>query len=315
MVACYKCGPFADIHGKLGMIPTWSIAVFAHNEANGIAATLRSIDVAAQGTEARVFVLVNGCRDHTATIARALALASVQLQVVEIPLADKSNAWNLYLHTIAATPQTDSARLHAFIDGDVLIEPDSLHALAAAFEEVPTANAAGALPSSGRDRDAWCRRMVANGTLAGGLYALRGDFVERIRKRNIRIPLGFIGDDWLVSLWAKSDLNPLVAATPLAPRVVFANQAGFSFRSLSPWRPGDYRIYGRRLWRYALRGVQFEMVLGWLWHQLPESLPHDVEQLYQLALPPSRLKWVGWSSVLRFLAVQNIRNLRERLWH
>lgn len=292
------------------MIPTWSIAVFAHNEASGIAASLRSIDVAAQGADIKVFVLANGCRDRTAAIVRELAFVSVQVQVIEIPLADKANAWNLYLHRIAAMQHPDFALLHAFVDGDVLVEPDSLRALAAAFDQAPTANAVGALPSSGRDRDAWCRRMVANGTLAGGLYALRGDFVERIRQRDIRIPRGFIGEDWLVSLLAKSDLNPVVAVTPSAPRVVFANQAGFSFRSLSPWRPGDYRIYLRRLWRYALRGVQFEMAVGWLWHQPPESLPHGVEQLYQLALPPSRLKWVGWTSLLRFLAVQRIRNLR-----
>ena len=37
------------------------------------------------------------------------------------------------------------------------------------------------LPTAGRDREAWSRRMIAHGTLAGGLYALRGDFVERIR--------------------------------------------------------------------------------------------------------------------------------------
>jgi hypothetical protein len=238
---------------------------------------------------------------------RELALTSPRLRVVEIPLGDKANAWNHYVHTLAI-----AADMHVFVDGDVQVEPGALPALAAALAEVPTANAAGALPTTGRDREAWRVRMLAHGTLAGGLYALPGAFVERIRQRAIRLPQGLIGEDWLVSVLANSDLQPLAMDPVAGQRVVFARQAGFAFRSLSPWRPTDYRVYLRRLWRYALRGVQFEIVLGWLWHYPPESLPPEIEQLYLRARPPSRLKWVGWTSPLRLRAVQKVRGVRAQ---
>lgn len=294
------------------MTVAWSIAVFAHNEADRIAATLRSIVNAAQGVPVDVVVLANGCRDRTAEIVRELALASDHLRVVEIALGDKANAWNIHVHQIPATQATDLVTMHVFVDGDVLIEPGSFAALAAAFDQVPNANAVGALPTTGRDREAWSRRMIANGTLAGGLYALRGDFIERIRLRKIRIPQGLIGEDWLVSLLASSDLKPVALGVASDTRVVFTPHAGFSFRSLSPWRPSDYITYLRRLWRYSLRGVQYEMAFGWLWHRPPEALPPDIEQLYLLALPPSRLKWVGVTSFLRFLAIQKVRRARSK---
>ena len=298
------------------MTATWSIAVFAHDEADRIAATLRSIVVAAQGVPVDVVVdvvvLANGCRDRTVEIVRELALQSNHLRVVEIALGDKANAWNHYVHNIAATAPAEVVAMHVFVDGDIRVEPGSFAALAAAFHQVPSANAVGALPTSGRDREAWSRRMIASGTLAGGLYALRGDFVERIRQRKIRIPQGLIGEDWLVSLFASSDLNPVALSLASAPRVAFAPDAGFSFRSLSPWHPADYRTYLRRLWRYALRAVQYEMAFGWLLLRAPETLPPEVEQLYLLTLPPSRLKWIGPTSLLRFFAVQKVRGVRSK---
>lgn len=294
------------------MTTTWSIAVFAHNEAANIAATLGSICVVEDGITIRVVVLANGCSDRTASIVRELATLNNNLQVIEIPLADKANAWNLYIHEISANSSLSVAEMHVFIDGDVQVESGSLKALAAAFEQAPTANAAGALPVTGRDREAWRRRMLANGTLAGGLYALRGSFVERIRRRGIRIPQGLIGEDWLVSLFAKSDLQPLAGNGYAVLPIAFPSGAGFSFRSLDPQRLKDWHTYLRRLWRYALRGVQFEMLFGWLMHQPPEALPPNMEQVYRQALPPSRLKWIGPTSPLRFLAIQRIRLLRTR---
>ena len=293
---------------------TWSIAVFAHNEAACIAATLRSIEVAAQGMAVQVVVLANGCQDGTADVVRALAAASPQLRVVEIALADKANAWNAYVHHIAATPCANPPTLHVFVDGDVQVAPAALRALAERLDQVPMAHAVGALPTTGRDRAGWSQRMRDHGTLAGGLYALRGDFVARLRQRGIRLPQGLIGEDWLVSLWAGRDLQPVAMAVDSVEHVVFAPAAGFSFQSLSPWRAQDYRTYARRLWRYAQRGVQYEMVWQWLWLRPPESLPPDVPTLYAQAPAPSRLRWTGSGvgSLLRCLAVQQVRRVQAR---
>lgn len=289
-----------------------SVAVFAHNEAARIGAALESLFAAAEGRTLQVTVLANGCRDGTADIVRELARHNPQLQLLESALADKAEAWNSYVHQVAARAPASQALLHVFMDGDVQPGPGSLSALAAALALAPHANAAAALPNSGRDRDAWRRRMVANSALAGGLYALRGEFVQRLRARGVRVPRGFVGEDWLVSLFAVSDLQPTAWGGILPSRVQMAPGASFSFRPLSPWRPADYRVYLRRLWRYTLRGVQFELATSWLLHQPPETLPPDAEQLALWAPLPSRLKWVGWTSPLRSWAVQALRRRRAR---
>ena len=247
------------------MAVTWSIAVFAHNEAARIAATLRSIEAATQGMAVQVVVLANGCQDGTAQVVRTLAADAPHLRVVEIALADKANAWNAYVHGIAAMPSAGPPTMHVFVDGDVQVAPGALRALAERLAQVPAAHAVGALPTTGRDRHGWRQRMLRQGTLAGGLYALRGSFVQTLRQRGIRLPQGLIGDDWLVSLWAGRNLQPIAMAVDYSKHVVFALEAGFAFRSLSPWRVQDYRTYARRLWRYAQRGVQHEMVWQWLW--------------------------------------------------
>jgi hypothetical protein len=137
--------------------------------------------------------------------------------------------------------------------------------------------------------------------------------VQTLRQRGIRLPQGLVGEDWMVSLWAGRDLQPIAMAEDGRGYVVFAPDAGFAFRSLSPWRLRDYRTYLRRLWRYAQRGVQHEMVWQWLWLRLPESLPPDVQTLYAQAGTPSRLLWTGSAlgSLLRCLAVQKVRRVRR----
>lgn len=292
----------------------WAVAVFAHNEGPRIAAALQSIVDAANGHPLQITVLANGCRDDTAAVAQAFAAhrPAGEVQVLLIALGDKANAWNAFVHDVAAKRPPDAVAMHVFVDGDVRVEPGALPALAAALAQQPEAHAVGALPTTGRDREAWRERMLRSATLAGGLYALRDSFVQRLVQRDIRVPVGLIGEDWFVSVLARFDLQPVNPIAGMVPRVVFAPDAGFAFRSLSPWRWGDHRVHWRRLWRYALRGVQFEIVLGLLLHQHPDHLPRDVSGLYRDGPMPSRLKWVGRTSVLRSLAVARVRQLRSR---
>lgn len=292
------------------MPPTLSVAVFAHAEAPGLTAALASLAAAAtaSGLDCTVTILANGCREAALASAREFAARHARWQVAEIPVADKANAWNTYVHALSAgAPGTG---LHVFLDGDVTINPTALTALAAAHAAQPAASAIGALPLSGRSRHQWIADMQRSGTLAGGLYALPEAFLARLRQRGIRLPRGLIGEDLALSLLAKCDLQPLARASLSAAPVVFAPGAGFAFPSLSPWRPADYRLYWQRLRRYALRGVQFEMLFAWLVHQPPETLPATVAELYRRGALPSRLKWVGPISCLRFLAVQQIRRDR-----
>lgn len=296
------------------MTSPWSVALFAHNEASRIELALRSLVESADGHPLDITVLANGCTDRTAAIARDFArnCDAAHINVVEISTGDKSNAWNVYVHEVTSRQVPGTVTMHVFADGDIRVEKGALAALAAALASTPTPNAAGAMPTTGRDREAWRHRMVSRGTLAGGLYALHADFVARIRQRGIRLPGGLIGEDTLVSILAGQDLRTITDRAGQRALVVFAPDAGFAFRSLRPWRPGDQKIYLRRLWRYALRSVQFEMLFDALDWQPPETMPAHIEQLYRFGRLPSRLKWVGRTSPLRTLAVMKIRRFQRR---
>jgi hypothetical protein len=105
--------------------------------------------------------------------------------------------------------------------------------------------AAGGMPATGRDRDAWRERMVAHGSLAGNLYALRGTFVERVRDRRIRMPVGLVFEDAFVSWLVATQLGDPDALGE-EPQCVFHGNAEFSFTSLSPAELRDYRTNARR---------------------------------------------------------------------
>ena len=294
----------------------WSVAVFAHNEAKRITKALDSIVRASEGRRVEITVLANGCKDRTSDVVREFAkkMSLENIHVVDISIGDKANAWNIYIQDIAKSQKHKTISMHVFIDGDVVIEPGSLAALDAALANNPEVNAVGAFPVSGRDKVAWKNRMESGGMLAGNLYALSVDFVAKLQARRIRIPLGFIGEDWLVTLYASSNLQPLIMYVDQHRRVIFAPDAGFAFRSLCVWRASDIRIYLRRLWRYALRSVQLEMLIHQLQYQNPETLPDDVKTIHMSYPLPSRLKWIGYLhlSLLRILVIQWIRICRSR---
>ena len=161
------------IASRAGRRPSRSLAVFAHNESGRIGAALQSIVQAAAGIDVEVWVLANGCTDATSDEVRACATVLPDLWLAEIDVADKANAWNVFVHELIMPERAREIETYFFMDGDVTLERDALALLASSLDDVPTAQAAGGMPATGRDRDSWRARMVRNGTLAGNLYALR----------------------------------------------------------------------------------------------------------------------------------------------
>jgi hypothetical protein len=291
----------------------WALAVFAHNEATHIEAALRQVAAAAGGEPVAVCVLANGCTDATAAVVRACAAWLPDLWLCEIALGDKANAWNRFVHEAFDDVRAAGIDAFFFTDGDVTMGPGALPALASVFDQVASVNGAGALPATGRDRDAWRQRMVDNGMLAGNLYALRGEFVRRLRARGVRLPKGLIGEDFCVSWLVATAAGEHIHRRPPEPMCAFHPDASFSFRSLSPWRWRDQRTYWRRKWRYAVRGLQHQMLVQLLIQRGLHAMPADVAALYATAPLPSRLLWVGWiDTPMRTLAMLKIRAARRR---
>ena len=291
--------------------PSWSLAVFAHNESGRIRQALESIVQAAGDNDVEVWVLANGCTDSTTEDVRACTSVLPNLWLAEIDVADKANAWNVYVHDLITSERAGEIETYFFMDGDVRLERDALGLLAAALSSVPTAQAAGGMPASGRDRASWRARMVRNGTLAGNLYALRASFVDRVRQARVRVPIGLVFEDSLVS-WLVATKFGQTRWRPENPQCIFCANAEFSFRSMSPMRPGDYPVYLRRKWRYTTGGLQLEMLTTVLRAKGLAAMPPDVHALYIDGPLPSRLRWVGVDTPLRLLAVMWIRSLRRQ---
>ena len=122
-----------------------SVCVFAHNEERHIARCLASLPSAMGAEPVRVHVLANGCSDRTVDTARAIPRSDVV--VLDLPVGDKANAWNTYVHETA--PQ---ALHHVFIDGDCRAAPSALQWLVNALAAAPAPNAAAAVPGAGRSQ-------------------------------------------------------------------------------------------------------------------------------------------------------------------
>lgn len=101
-----------------------SVIIPAHNEENGIAATIAA--VRAQLDEAdELIVVCNGCADDTAAVARARA---PEADVIELATASKAAA-------LDAGDALASTFPRLYLDADVELAPGSVAALVAALED------------------------------------------------------------------------------------------------------------------------------------------------------------------------------------
>ena len=285
----------------------WPVMVLAHNEERSIAACLDSIFAAADGAGAEVFVMANGCTDRTERIVRDYSRAGVQL--VSIPVGDKCNAWNVFVHdTVAGCCPGREA--YFFMNGDVTVAKGSFAALARALREEPQAHAASAVPVGGRNAERYRRQILKTHGLVANLYALRGAFIDRLRALAVRLPLNFEGDDGLIGYLVKCDLAPELNPPDdrrIAPRAA----AGFAFESLSALRPADWKAYWKRLVRYGRSGYEFKLLGPLLKSRGIAGLPADITELYggAAALP---LDWNGIYTLPNWIALRQMRNSPAR---
>lgn len=282
---------------------TWSVAIFAHNEAHHIVSTLEALSLPAYGQTFEVHVLANGCNDQTEALVRRHSENHASIVLDSIELADKANAWNLYVHQIA--PDAD---VHFFTDGDVRIVPESLGVLARIFTQYPNAHAAGGFPMSGRNRVSWSGMMSRHGHLAGGLYALPRQTINRLREIPFRFPIGWVGDDSLLSRTVRLNLgHPMDQVEP--PLIVLDDRAGFTFRSLSPWRLADWRIFWLRKIRDSVKQFQWDALEPLMSANGLEGLPKHALDLFPTIESLPRLAWNGRNTFFDALALRRIRRM------
>ena len=248
-------------------------AIFAHNEERAIVRALESISPPDGDSGLHAYVLINGCTDQTERLAKEFAEKNHWVKPIVIEIGDKANAWNVFVHNVE-----QCYAMCVFLDGDVEIEPGALNALCAQLLRSPEANAAAAIPASGRNRNQMAEYVTERRLILGNLYALRGEFVRRVQEAGVRIPIGYIGDDGIITSLVKWDLNPTGAFCD--ERVAPCVNAKFRYRSLSPFRPRDLRLYWNRRIRYSLRHFQHEMLVPILTAGGVRAMPDSVASIY-----------------------------------
>jgi glycosyltransferase involved in cell wall biosynthesis len=283
--------------------------VLAHNEERHIAACLDSMIEGEPGRDLQIYVMANGCTDRTEEIVREYGCKQPQVHLVAIGMPDKCNAWNVFVHEIVRDLEPDLP-VYFFVDGDARILPGSLSRLAEGLARCPSAHAASAPPASGRNMEKDRRALIEQKLLVANLYALRGSFVSRLRETGTRLPLGLEGDDGLLGALIKWDLQPRQQGFD-DDRIVPCPEAGFTFESVSPFDPAQWRGYWRRAVRYGRRRYEFQLLGPLLKQRGLAGLPVHVRDVYSDARRLS-LMWDGPYTITNWVALRSMRRAGAR---
>jgi cellulose synthase/poly-beta-1,6-N-acetylglucosamine synthase-like glycosyltransferase len=257
--------------------PSICIAVLAHNEEARIATCLNSLPLGEK--DVAIHVLVNGSNDATAAIAGGIAAAARNVQVHIYKAGGKARSWNRFLFD----ELTCFHNTHIFVDGDAEVVPGSIEALARGFHAHKGINAASALPMNGRRAVYYQQAMRSAHGLFGDLYALRGEFLERMKQGGIRLPDDVIGEDGLICAMAKTDLATESHLNDL--RVAVCEGAGFLCAPVSAISPKSWRMQYHRMINYSVRHYQNAMISRIMRDTGPKGLPQRLSDIYRRELP------------------------------
>jgi glycosyltransferase involved in cell wall biosynthesis len=205
-----------------------SIGMFAYNEAARIATTIRAVfsqtliaDPPPQVACVEVVIVPNGCRDKTAEVARATiaecleglsdsAKHRVVARVEELSQPGKSNAWNIYTHTLS----DQSADLLLYLDSDIEFNHEGCFAMLLEKLRANTeASCAVGKPMKDvafKPRKSWLDRLsllassasdAGPPAIAGSMYMVRGPVI-----REVWMPVGLLTEDGFVRAMLITDL-------------------------------------------------------------------------------------------------------------
>jgi len=235
----------------------WALVIFACRESlPQLRQTLAAALVSAS-TCAVIHVLVNG----SPALANALAAELTRqqrgigkdgsgptLKVWSIPLGDKANAWNQYIHQIWA-----GEAIAFFIDGYVRLNADAVELLGSAVEANAQALGGTGVPTMGRSAKALRENMIINTGFHGNFCCLKGGTVRQMRDKQIRLPVGLYRTDSLMGAILSYALDPGQHVWE-DHRIHVHPKASWQIEPARWWRLKDLQAYVRRYLRQA-RGI------------------------------------------------------------
>jgi hypothetical protein len=285
----------------------WSVAVFARNEDAAIPECVRSIGRAAGDGpgdgNVHLTIVLNGTTDNSVAAAcSAMQGAGLPGRVYRIPFADKSNAWNQFVHAVRPPAST-----YFFVDAYAMVDQQAFALLGARLDDDRCANAAAATPSAGRSAARLRDTLQAQGGLHGSLFALRGEFVERLAALGIRLPVGLCRGDGLIGSLAMHDADALGKAWHPA-RVAVVPAATWRVRPLSPWRRQDLMRQWRRMIQQGRGRLEFNAIKDIIYREGFQALPAFADQMILdwIAHDPARHRPVLHRDPFAVLALRQI---------
>lgn len=286
----------------------WSAAIFARNEGPVIARCIQALEKAGRGAELHITVLLNGTTDgSTAEAQAALRRSGLNGRIYTIAEGDKANAFNQFIHGLRPPAAT-----YFFIDGYAAVAPDALGRLDAALTAAPHAQAAAAVPSTGRSAAQLTEAMQRQPGLHGSLFALRGTFVDRLAALGLRLPLGLYRGDGLIGSFVLHDLDAAGGGWH-GERLAVEPRATWAAPSLQPWRLRDLRRHWRRLVQQGRGRLQWSAVRETIYPAGFTALPQDADAQV--------LRWIAagrgrrpsfWRDPFAALALAQMRSASPR---
>ena len=271
------------------------IAVFAHNEQKNIIRCLESIcDSTTDKNLLKVTVLINGSTDSTLSMVDRFCQNNPGFGYMDIELGDKANAWNIYIHS-----QHDDGQPHFFLDGDNWLPASSMDYInmhwnyneSIALATIPIGVSEGLR-----------QLLIENSWISGNFYGLSPRFINAIKSQNFRIPVGFIGEDSLVTYLLETGLESEISTLTDDERkdeITVLNTVGPVVPKIS-MSPSSISMLHNRYKRYALRHFQQEVFYYLARSRQMEKLPVHASGLKVF------LGRIGIKPYLKFVGIQTI---------
>jgi hypothetical protein len=230
----------------------WAVVIFACRESlSQLQRTLEAALVSAASCTV-IHVLINGNQALADALAAELdphrnapdsAQSGPRLKVWSIPMADKANAWNQYIHQLWAGEE-----IAFFVDGYVRLNPDAVEQLGTAVAANAQALGGTGVPTMGRSAKALRENMIVNTGYHGNFCCIKGETIHQMRDKQIRLPLGLYRTDGLMGAILCYALDPGSHIWE-DYRIHVHPTASWQIDPAKWWRVRDLRAYLKRYFR------------------------------------------------------------------
>ena len=280
------------------------ICMFVYNLEDELEDSINSACKASQGLDYHLYVMCNGCKDSSLDVAKRLAKNNPRIVPVHIEFGDKADTWNTFVYEVY-----DDDSIPVFIDGDLTFAEKSIYNIVDYYLKHDYLNAVSGFPwVGGRSAKAWRKSLIENHEFTGNINVLSPRFIGDVKDRNVKLPIGLIGEDSMLGFLTATNL--VDGTDSPSDRIGICENAIFIYPKLYMFSTSNIRLYLRRRVRYAMRRLQQDAIVPKLKKEGIDAMPVYANAIFDSV--PLECKWQGLETVFTLLAIRVIkRNLSK----